>query len=456
MEFRPYQELAKAFQLKHPKSLCALPMGTGKTPVTLSANEELGLSQNLILAPANAIGTWRRHICGNEVMASMTNNRLPVYIVWGEPSTRQDLWRRQLRGEPGYYISTYDTYAKDLKDGMAPWRWPSVIYDEWHRCRNRKSTKFQWIKKIQSLNKKMLTGTAASRGAQDMWTTMNTCDPVRFSSYWRWVGEFCYVEKTDYGMQILGIKDQKRLDAILEQFVFIRDKKAILPELPPKERYHLPIAMTPKQAKMYNTFKKDMVLELSGNRLLLASTPLEKILRLRQMLTSPRLIDPNCGEDGAAIDAFIDRVEDMDEPHCVLFTPFTQAIPFVAARLDRMGYKYLVLQGGMSPLQVEAAENRFRKERCIALCSIGFAQSYSLSSATDGYFAGYDYDPNVNDQAEDRLHRFDTISPCNMWYFQHMGTVDDRVLEIINGKTSITRGMFKYVTNKVFMDLIQD
>lgn len=450
MEFRPYQNQGRDFLIDRRKAILALPMGTGKTPVTVAAAESYKYPQELILAPSSAIGTWRRHL------VSMTDNRLPVQIVWGQSYLRDSLWKEAKSGKPGFYISTYDTYWRDMKSGMAPKYWPLVIMDEFHRLRNRKTERYKWLHHIDSPHKYFLSGTPASRGPQDLWTVMSMIDPVRYRSYWRWVDEFCLVETTPFGRQITGVRNLPRFNQLMETYLYIRKKADILPELPPKTRSKIPIEMTPKQAKLYHSLRKDMIAELEGSgEVLITTTTLEKLLRLRQILVTPKLLDPEFPEYGGAIEAFMDRIEDLDEPHCVFFTPFAQALPILAERLQRAGHKYITLRGGLSPFEVERLENEFREQGGIALCSIQFAQSYSLSTSSQAYFAGYEYDPNVNEQAEDRLHRFDSVEACNMWYFSHSDTVDDQILDILNAKSNTVNTMFKYVSTQTLLRLLK-
>ncbi|MEM3041555.1 MAG: hypothetical protein QXG97_05985 [Nitrososphaerota archaeon] len=74
------------------------------------------------------------------------------------------------------------------------------------------------------------------------------------------------------------------------------------------------------------------------------------------------------------------------------------------------------------------------------LCTIDFAQSFSLDTVETAYMLGFDWDPNDNLQAEGRLRRLNspTATPCLVRYIVLTGTVYDHVKDVVNGKVWTT------------------
>jgi SNF2 family DNA or RNA helicase len=85
----------------------------------------------------------------------------------------------------------------------------------------------------------------------------------------------------------------------------------------------------------------------------------------------------------------------------------------------------------------------FKATSGVMLASVEHAQGYSLDSASIAYFLGYSWKPDSNYQAEDRLHRLTSKSAVNIYYLQHRGTIDDRVLEVLNQKQSNVDALLK-------------
>ena len=147
----------------------------------------------------------------------------------------------------------------------------------------------------------------------------------------------------------------------------------------------------------------------------------------------PQILDPAIGH-GAAIDQLLLEME--DDPHVVVFTPFTKAIPFLSAAIEgHIGQTPYILKGGADSSHVGMVEDEFNDSRgakraCI--CSIGFAESFELWSAKSGHFIGYEWAQRYNYQAEKRLHRLITPHPINIWYYRHLNTVDDIILDVLN------------------------
>lgn len=127
----------------------------------------------------------------------------------------------------------------------------------------------------------------------------------------------------------------------------------------------------------------------------------------------------------------VDNLKHNDwDSHCVIFTPFTEAIPHYRDYLAASGFHNTVaIQGGLTPDELQERIERFRATRGIAITSILYATAFSLEPSSYGYFIGYDYDPENNDQAEDRLVRMTTDYLVNIYYYRHEGTYEEAQLE---------------------------
>lgn len=81
--------------------------------------------------------------------------------------------------------------------------------------------------------------------------------------------------------------------------------------------------------------------------------------------------------------------------------------------------------------EVEDTIKRFRANGGIIIQSIKFAESYELWPAHYMYMLGYDYNPEQNAQAEDRIHRDKAVTPdpVDIYYTIAEGAYDERVLD---------------------------
>ncbi|KKK40368.1 hypothetical protein LCGC14_3084250, partial [marine sediment metagenome] len=214
-------------------------------------------------------------------------------------------------------------------------------------------------------------------------------------------------------------------------------RKDVAPDLPPKSRIPIPIEMTNEQRKLYDEIEEDMIIELKAGGWMLAQTVLTKILRMRQLLICPKLIDPSLGY-GTSLEQIVEDVEGLNESHCMIFTPYVKAIPFIeeAIRQKFPSIAITHFQGGLSPKAIYDRQEYIKDKRGIAITSILFAEAFSIETMSYGFFCGYDWDPYNNEQAEDRIYRLTTQEPVFHYYYKYRNaSTEDRLSEILDHKT---------------------
>ncbi len=435
MELRAYQQEGIEFLSSRKAAILADEMGLGKSVQALKAMLMSPLVQGdriLILCPKSAVSVWQAEMV----------KWLPAFNDWVVTYLGQKHKRQKMADElepPYILITTYETFRRDQYE--LPGLYDFVIADEAHKFRNRKTATFKSVKRIVFNQLFMLTGTPGRSGPHDLWTMLNLCDARRFSSYWKFVNTFCVVHDGQFGKEILGPKNLANFKPMLAHHMLRRYKKDVAPELPPKTRQMLSAAMTKTQVRIYDELASDMIAKLDDEGTLLVSlNTLSQLTRLRQIIVSPQML--GIDDDGGGIKAICDHIEDTEQFHCVLFTPFASALPYFQEYIENRFHKRLlnnegdisVLRGGMRSDQVTESIRTFTEHEGIMLCSIKFSQGFSLSTASHAYFLGYEYTPDENHQAEDRLHRLTTKNPVHVFYVKHELTVDGQLLEILNTK----------------------
>jgi hypothetical protein len=197
---------------------------------------------------------------------------------------------------------------------------------------------------------------------------------------------------------------------------------------------------------MYNDIVEEQLLELKSGAIITVPSILAKIQRLRQVLVTPRLLDPQ-REWGAGLDRVAEILEDADDQHMAVFTPYASALPIIRQRLIASGIeesKIVLIQGGLAVEELMARIAHFRKVRGIALCSIRYAESFDLQPASWAIFLGFEWDAWDNFQAEDRLHRGDITQPVNIYYIRYNQGVDSSlVLAALDTKVNNVMAVLK-------------
>jgi SNF2 family DNA or RNA helicase len=408
------------------RAIIADEMGLGKTgEVYLSWRALDCPTPCIIIAGVNAQVAWIRQAHDWGVPA-------PIRI-YGTAAQRRQLW---INHGTNFVIITRESLRNDIASGWCnPTLYRCVISDEAHKDSNRKTKNFRQLKAFTRGAHYIFlaTGSGMRKGPPGLWGLLNCITPSKYSSYWRFVEQYCIVDKEGiFGWEIIGTKDEQLFKSDMHNVMIARTKKDVRPQMPQKIRdlNSNVLQLQPAQLKLYNKIATDMMVALPTQGILTAQNVLTQLLRLRQILVTPKILDPDL-EYGSAIERLIELLDDSSDQHMVVFSPFTAALPHIRSRLVQGGFDprtIIQLSGGLSFTELMQRVTHFREVRGIALCSIRYAESFDLTPATWGVFLGYEWDAWDNLQAEDRLHRGEITDPINIYYLRHNGGVDSELM----------------------------
>jgi SNF2 family DNA or RNA helicase len=431
-DFQAKSEHRMLQELKH---FLLYQMGLGKTVVGTSALYKTRCENVLILCPKNAIRVWEDHIrlwFGGLDAVSGGNTDFALHR-WRKKQhdaiERRKIWRQRVPNCMNVYIMTYATYIIDF-DTIADITYHVIINDEAKRIRNKKSKAFLCLKHHAKHCKYYwpMTGTPG-RLPKDFWTMFHLSSPKYYSSYWKFVGAFHWVQKNEWGRQeILGVRNEEQWYRTLNQKASIVTKAMVGHR--DVQRQRLFVELDECQQKHYQELAADMMTETPDGQLIIAGTSLERTLRFRQLLVCPKILNPSLSY-GSALDDLVETLQDTDG-HVVIFTPFVQAFPYIKERLTAGGFPNTVeLDGSVGPDELVSRVQRFRTARATCICSILYATSFSLEPADRCFFLGYEWNPEDNQQAEERLNRLTTTQLINAYYYAYEDTYDDNLSDIV-------------------------
>jgi hypothetical protein len=416
----PFQYKGAAFLASKGRAIIADEYGLGKTIQALMAQRKLKAVRVLILCGKNAQWAW--------ISQARKWGFGEPKLVRGQAHSRAKAWK-----DPNpIKATTPAALNQDIKAGLVPQDWDLIIIDEAHKFCKKKTRNHKNAAWLRSRYLFILSGNRRPLlKPERFWGWLNLLYPSKFKSYWAFIHTHCIIVNNGYGNSIEGVKDPEAWRALLRQYVIRRRVVDVRPEMPPLRRHFPDIEMNDVQARMYKQMRDKAIL-VTSSAMVVAPNKMAEIVRCRQILCCPRIIDPNCGDDGAGLDYIIDAMNEGD-PHVVIFTPFTSAFPYIASRLEHEGYSdYITLQGGIDPEELGRRTAYFTAKRCPAIVSIQFAESFDLNTASRAFMLGYEWDADANLQAEKRLHRGIIASAVDINYFVHKGTYDHAVLAVLD------------------------
>ena len=191
------------------------------------------------------------------------------------------------------------------------------------------------------------------------------------------------------------------------------------------------------------------------------------LTRLRQICCDPRLVDPSFKGESAKLLRLIEYLETAREngKRVVLFSQFTQMLALIQDELREQGRDYFYLDGSTPNLERLELTSRFNEgEKDLFLISLR-AGGTGLNLTGGDTVILYDswWNPAVESQATDRVHRYGQKKMVQVIRMICTGTIEERINElqdqkrelidqvITNGKQSITS-----LTKEELLDILSD
>jgi SNF2 family DNA or RNA helicase len=423
-----YQKVAIDWLLEHRRGYLCADRGTGKTAIALIAARELVPNGSiLVLCPKVATGVW------SQEAKRWLDEEVILY-------TGPIIKRGKLDINSGRIVVAPYSLAKELSERRDGKYWQLRILDEAHLLRNRQTQMFRSTEAIYATHTFGLSGSPIVKTGLDLWAPLHLCWPgdPEFRNYWPFVNRHFAVNRGRYGTEILGLKNQSGFRTLIQRYALRFRLEQVLPELPEKIRQLVPIEMTKEQKRIYDALTDTMIAEVGEDgRLVLVPNTMTKILRLRQLLVTPALLG---GAHQSGVFRALEESIQLDfsaGDSVMVFTPFNGAIPYVQEMCQRIAAKCYVLTGGLTTKRISQIIEAFQNDsdpRKVLCCQIAVASSFTATAANRSYFLGYDWNPMINWQAEDRTRRLSQTKTCTMTYFTYNSTIDVHMREILDGK----------------------
>ena len=260
-----YQTRAIEWCLNKPRCGLFLPMGAGKTVITLTSIANLKKSGEsnkvLIIAPIRvARTTWPAEIDKWDHTKSLTYS-----LVDGDVKKRT----RALEQDSDIYIVGKEQVVWLCETVGKSWPFDMVVVDELSTFKNPQAQRFKALKKQVKKFKRFigLTGTPAPRGIPDLWSQMFLIDAgTRLGkSIGSFRKQYLIPERSNgYIVYSWAVRDgaQKEIESKISDVVMSLDSSECV-ELPDINYINVPITLPKTVKKRYDAFKKDLVLELT-------------------------------------------------------------------------------------------------------------------------------------------------------------------------------------------------
>ena len=401
---RPYQREGASFLFHRRSALLADEMGLGKTVQAAVALEALKGSYHrvLLVAPASLCLNWAREL---ETWA----RSLVVRRVSGDAQDRQVTYRLPIQ----VLITSYEQLRADIDFIASSTEFDLVILDEVQRIKNIDSTISLACRRIRRKSSWGLSGTPLENSVDDLLSIFRFLAPQLLRP----------------GMS------RDEIHTTMRDHFLRRTKAQVLRELPPIIVRDIRLELGTYQRRLYETVWSERLSRLGQRR---GSIGVASMLALLTRLKQICNFDPTTGDSSKwdALQGLLESIED-DGGKVLVFSQYVETLKWLS---DRLAIAHEVFHGGLSADHREQMIGRFRQRpgpRAMLVSLKAGGVGLNLQEASTVILFDRWWNPAAEHQAVQRAHRFGKQTPLEVIRFIVEDTVEERIAEILEYKSSL-------------------
>lgn len=416
-------------------------MGLGKTIqlLALLLHERSGgaaAGPTLLFAPMSVVGNWEREIQKFAPSLRVLVHHGPLRLTgeaFIEAADRSDV-----------VITTYGLAGRSIKD-LSRVAWHRIALDEAQKIKNPTAQQTVALRSLAAPRKVALTGTPIENRLSELWSIMDVLNPGILGGAAQFRGRFAVpIEKSG---------DARRADQLrrlVRPFVLRRSKSdpAIARDLPEKMEMRVYCNLTAEQAALYEQTVADTLKRVeAATGIRRRGLILAALTRLKQVCNHPLHLlkqDGPLDDRSGKCERLIEMLEEViEEGDCALvFTQYREMGTLLQRLMqDRLRMEIAFLHGGTPMKKRQKMIDAFQDDsagRRIFLLSLK-AGGFGLNLTRANHVFHFDrwWNPAVEEQAADRVHRIGQTRRVQIHKFVCVGTVEERIDRLLTEKSAL-------------------
>lgn len=440
-DLRPYQKegLGWLERLRNMflNGVLADDMGLGKTLQAIASITQFHKinvkTTSLIVCPTSLIYNWKEELY-------RFNPKLKVLVIDGIPSTRKKLIDVVKQYEVA--ITSYTLLQKDI-EYTSKIHFGYVILDEAQHIKNRGTRNAKSVKMIQAMHRLILTGTPIENSLDELWSLFDFLMPGLLSSYERFVEKYIRIPKEFQQKNISYLKRK------VSPFILRRMKADVLKDLPPVSEIAYHCQLSPVQQELYTSYAASARDELER---LVKRDGFEKVqihvlatlTRLKQICCHPAIFAKEKAEpgDSAKYDMMLELLESLvtSRHKTVIFSQYTKMLQIMREDFEQRGIRFSYLDGS-SKNRLEIVKDFNTNEKIPVFLVSLKAGGTGLNLVGADTVIHYDmwWNPAVENQATDRVHRMGQKQSVSSYKLITLHTIEEKIVEMQKRKKGLVK-----------------
>lgn len=398
-------------------------MGLGKTVQIISLLLERGANgPSLVIAPTSVCNNWTSEI--RKFAPSL--RPVPLYLQDGGEDVVKAV------GANDVVIASYGiVYSR--ASVFAGRKWECVVLDEAQAIKNPVAKRTKAVKAVRGAVRIAATGTPVENRLSEFWSIFDFLNPGMLGS----VTGFSRMYLND-GFATASLKK------IVSPLVLRRLKSDVLAELPEKTEINITVRLGQTEAEAYEALrlhaleKAELSSEVSPRGVSFGI--LSELTRLRRFCCHPSLVIPEIGES-AKLEALRSLLEELKEGghKALIFSQFTDYLAIVREKIKESGWSFLYLDGSTPQKERSRLVEAFQKEEADFFLISLKAGGFGLNLTAANYVILLDpwWNPAVENQAADRVHRIGQKLPVTVYRLIAENTIEEKVVALHSEKLKV-------------------
>ncbi|KAF3362280.1 hypothetical protein PHSC3_001106 [Chlamydiales bacterium STE3] len=421
----------------HLGGILADDMGLGKTLQAIVAltqqKKECQDSLSIVVCPTSLVYNWKEEI-------GKFNPKLKALPVDGTPSQR-----KKLLSDIEQYdviITSYSLLQKDI-DFYKSLPFSYAILDEAQHIKNRGTRNAKSVKMIQAKHRLILTGTPIENSLEELWSLFDFLMPGLLSSYERFIEKYVRNLSNPKGSGLENLRKK------VVPFILRRMKTDVLSELPPVSDIVYHCHLSPVQQELYRSYADSAREELSK---LVKKEGFDRVqihvlatlTRLKQICCHPAIFAKEDAEigDSSKYDMLIELLQSLIEGRhkTVIFSQYTRMLQIMREDLQKLGIRFEYLDG--SSKNRLSIVKKFNEDPTISVFLVSLkAGGAGLNLVGADTVIHYDlwWNPAVENQATDRVHRLGQKKSVSSYKLVTLNTIEEKIIELQDRKRELVK-----------------
>jgi SNF2 family DNA or RNA helicase len=296
---------------------------------------------------------------------------------------------------------------------------------------------------VRAEHRLILSGTPIENSLDELWSLFDFLMPGFLSSFDRFVEKY---------VRVTGDEQAKNLDYLRKKvapFILRRMKADVLQDLPPVSEIVYHCQLSPAQKELYKSYAesaRDELVKLvqrdGFDRVQIHV--LATLTRLKQICCHPAIFAKEKAEmgDSAKYDMLVDLLQTLVEGghKTVIFSQYTRMLHIMREDLVQKGISFVYLDGS-SKNRLEVVK-QFNEDPSILVFLVSLkAGGTGLNLVGADTVIHYDmwWNPAVEAQATDRVHRIGQQKSVSAYKLITLGTIEEKIAEMQKRKKGLVK-----------------